>query len=139
VEICNLYVEKVVLGVTVFRFNLPGTTEQFVERVNEWMLTTTEGKRYQVKDPEEGTILKIQRGMGALTAPIIFEFKVGSIGLSTEMLARGYIHVFALKKVKQDLRPDAKSAALPRRNGWKDMLKLLNHAGVSDYEHKFQP
>jgi hypothetical protein len=55
------------------------------------------------------------------------------------MLARGYIHVFALKKVKQDLRPDAKSAALPRRNGWKDMLKLLNHAGVSDYEHKFQP
>ncbi len=138
-ETCNLYLEKVVLGVTVFRFDLPGSTEQFVEKVNEWMITTTEGNRYKAKDPEEGTILKIQRGMGALTAPIIFEFKVGSEGLSTEMLARGYIHVFALKKVKQDLRPDAKSAALPRRNGWKDILKLLNHAGVSDYEHKFQP
>ena len=127
------------MGVTVFRFDFPGSTEQFVEKVNEWMITTTEGNRYKAKDPEEGTILKIQRGMGALTAPIIFEFKVGSEGLSTEMLARGYIHVFALKKVKQDLRPDAKGAALPRRNGWKDMLKLLNHAGVTDYEHKFQP
>ncbi|MHA2191606.1 MAG: hypothetical protein ACXACG_16850 [Candidatus Thorarchaeota archaeon] len=127
------------MGVTVFRFDLPGSTEQFVEKVNEWMFSTTEGKRYRTKDPEEGTILKIQRGKGALTAPIIFEFKVGSEGLSTEMLARGYIHVFALKKVKQDLRPDAKGSALPRRNGWKDMLKLLNHADVSDYEHKFQP
>jgi hypothetical protein len=125
----NPYTEKVLLGVTVFRFDFPGSTEQFVEKANEWMSTTKEGKRYRAKDPEEGSILKIQRGKGAMTAPIIFEFKV----------ARGYIHVFALKKVKQDLRPDAKGAALPRRNGWKDMLKLLDHAGVSEYEHKFKP
>jgi hypothetical protein len=135
----NPYTEKVLLGVTVFRFDFPGSTEQFVEKANEWMSTTKEGKRYRAKDPEEGSILKIQRGKGAMTAPIIFEFKVGSVGLSTEMFARGYIHVFALKKVKQDLRPDAKGAALPRRNGWKDMLKLLDHAGVSEYEHKFKP
>ncbi len=128
------------MGVTVFKFEFPGSTEQFIEKVSAWMTATNEGKRYHVTNPEEGTILKIQRGKGLMTAPIIFEFEIGSaIGLSTDFLARGYIHVFALKRIKQDLRSDAKVSGLPRRNGWKDMLKLLDHVEVSNYEHIFQP
>jgi hypothetical protein len=84
----NPYTEKVLLGVTVFRFDFPGSTEQFVEKANEWMSTTKEGKRYRAKDPEEGSILKIQRGKGAMTAPIIFEFKVYSCVCSEESETR---------------------------------------------------
>ena len=104
------------------------------------MTSTKEGKRYKAKDPEEGTILRIQRGKGFMTAPIVFEFKVGSVlGLDTEMLAKGYVQIMGLRSAKQDIRSDAKGGAIPRRNGWKDMVKLLDHAGVLNYEHKFQP
>jgi hypothetical protein len=128
------------MGVTAFKFSFPGSTEQFIEKAHNWLTTTKEGKRYQVKEPDEGTILKLQRGKGFMTAPIIFEFKVGSVlGLSTELFARGYVHVMALKSMKQDIRPDAKGGAIPRRNGWKDMVKLLDHVGVLNFEHKFQP
>lgn len=128
------------MGITAFKFSFPGSTEQFMEKANNWLTTTKEGKRYKVKEPDEGTILKLQRGKGLMTAPIIFEFKVGSVlGLSTEMFARGYVHVMALRSIKQDIRPDAKGGAIPRRNGWKDMVKLLDHVGVLNFEHKFQP
>lgn len=127
------------MGVTAFKFSFPGSTEQFIENVNNWLNNTKEGNRYKLKEPEEGTILKLQRGKGFMTAPIIFEFKVGSVlGLSTEMFARGYVHAMALKSMKQDLRPDALGGAIPRRNGWKDMVKLLEYVGVLNFEHKFQ-
>jgi hypothetical protein len=128
--------EEIELGVTVFEFEFPESPELFIELVREWMTTTKEGNRYIIKDPEEGLFLKIQRGKGVMTAPIVLEFKVGAVlGLPTEMKVRGYVHVFGLKNFKQDLRPDAKITAIPRRNGWKDMLKLLNHVNVSDYNH----
>jgi hypothetical protein len=128
------------MGVTVFKFSFPGSSEQFVEKVNEWMTITKEGGRYKINDPEEGAILRIQRGRGLMTAPIVFEFKVGSVlGLDTEMLARGYVQMGGLRAVKQDINPDAKVGGIPRRNGWKDMLKLLDHVGVLNFEHKFQP
>ncbi len=132
----NLYTEDIELGVTVFKFEFLGSPEQFIEIVSEWMTSTKEGKRYVVKDPEEGTVLKIQRGKGFMTAPIVIEFKEGAaLGLPTEMQVRGYVHVFGLKNIKQDLRPDAKITAIPRRNGWKDVLKLLDYADVSNYQH----
>ena len=128
------------MGITVFKFSFPGSEEQFVEKVNEWMTITKEGQRYKIKDPEEGTILRIQRGKGVMTAPIIFEFKVGSVlGLATEILAKGYVKAGGLSGAKQDINPGAKFGALPRRNGWKDMLKLLDHAGILNFEHKFKP
>jgi len=126
------------LGVTVFKFEFPGSEEQFVEAVNSWMASTIEGKRYKVREPKQGMFLKIQRGMGILTAPIVFEFEIGSVlGLSTEVLARGYIKMFGLNRFKQGLSSDAMSGALPRRNGWKDMVKLLDFLQVS-YEHIFE-
>ena len=127
------------MGVTVFKFAFNGSKEQFLERVRDWIVTTTEGQRYKVKKPSPGTILMIQRGVGAITAPIIMEFKVGSeLGLSTEMLARGYVRAFAIGRFKKDLRPDAIGGGLPRRNGWKDMLKILDFAGVDQYQHRFE-
>ncbi|MGD2072827.1 MAG: hypothetical protein PVG65_05000 [Candidatus Thorarchaeota archaeon] len=128
------------MGVTVFKFDFPGSSEKFVEKVNEWMTITKEGGRYKIKEPEEGTILRIQRGRGLMTAPIVFEFKVGSVlGLATEMLAKGYVKMGGLGGAKQDIKTDAKLGAIPRRNGWKDMLKLLDHVGVLNFEHKFKP
>ena len=124
------------MGVTVFKFEYPDSPEQFTEMVNEWMISTKEGKRYILQDSDECTVLKIQRGKGIMTAPIILEFKVGAtLGIPTEMQVRGYVHVFGLKNFRQDLRPDAKITAIPRRNGWKDMLKLLDYADVSNFEH----
>lgn len=134
----NFYAEDFEMGVTVFKFEYPDSPEQFTEMVNEWMISTKEGKRYILQDSEEGTVLKIQRGKGIMTAPIILEFKVGAaLGIPTEMQVRGYVHVFGLKNFKQDLRPDAKITTIPRRNGWKDMLKLLDYSDVSKYAHKF--
>ncbi|MGY5859201.1 MAG: hypothetical protein RTU63_07520 [Candidatus Thorarchaeota archaeon] len=124
------------MGVTIFRFEYPGNPEQFTKIVNEWMTSTKEGKRYIGQDSEEGMVLKIQRGKGFMTAPIVIEFIEGAaLGLPTEIQMRGYVHVFGLRNIKQDLRPDAKITAIPRRNGWKDMLKLLDYADVSNYEH----
>lgn len=132
------YLEETKLGVTVFKFEFPGSEDQFIAAVRSWMTSTVEGNRYEVREPSRGMFLKIQRGMGVLTAPIIIEFEIGSVlGLSTEVLARGYVKMFALKRFKQDLRSDAVSGALPRRNGWKDMVKLLEHLQVS-YDNWFE-
>ncbi|MFW9891657.1 MAG: hypothetical protein ACFFFO_05610 [Candidatus Thorarchaeota archaeon] len=136
----NYYKENIELGVTVFKFEFPGSPKQFIERVREWMTLTKEGSRYQIKDLEEDTFLKIQRGKGIVTAPIVFEFKVGAIlGLSTEIIAVGYIKVFSIPRLKQDLRPDANLGLLPRRNGWKDMLRLIEYSGIAFYDYGFYP
>jgi len=69
----------------------------------------------------------------------VFEFRIGSaIGPSIDILVRGYVRMFGLSRYKQDLRSDAIPGALPRRNGWKDMLKLLDYVRVSNYEYIFQ-
>jgi len=113
--------------------------EEFVKKVNTWMTSTEEGNRYYDKHHDEDTILKIQRGKGVLTGPIVFEFRTGSaIGPSIDILVRGYVRMFGLSGYKQDLRSDAITGALPRRNGWKDMLKLLDYVGISDHEYIFQ-
>ncbi len=131
--------EDIELGVTVFNFEFPGSVEEFVEKVNTWMTSTEEGNRYHTKHHDDDTILKIQRGKGVLTGPIVFEFRIGSvIGLSIDLLVRGYVSMFSLSSFKRDLRSDAMFGALPRRNGWKDMLKLLDYVDVSNYEYKFQ-
>lgn len=130
--------EDLELGVTAFKFEFPDSPEQFTQTVNDWLTSTKEGNRYMIKDSEEGTLLKIQRGKGVMTAPIVLEFKVGAaLGLPTEIQVNGYVHVFGLKNFRQDLRPDAKITAIPRRNGWKDMLKILDHANVSNYDYQF--
>ena len=127
------------MGVTVFKFEFPGSVDEFTEKVNTWVTSTEEGNRYHTIDNDEDTILKIQRGKGVLTGPIVFEFRIGSaIGPSIDILVRGYVRMFALSRYKQDLRSDAMLGALPRRNGWKDMLKLLDYVRVSNYEHIFQ-
>ncbi len=127
------------MGVTVFKFEFPSSVDEFVEKVNTWATSTEEGKRYHTTDNDEDTILKIQRGKGVLTGPIVFEFRIGSaIGPSIDILVRGYVRMFGLSRYKQDLRSDAMSGALPRRNGWKDMLKLLDYVRVSNYEYIFQ-
>ena len=127
------------MGVTVFKFEFPGSVDEFVEKVNTWVTSTEEGKRYHTKDNDEDTILKIQRGKNVLTAPIVFEFRIGSaIGHPIDILVRGYVRMFGLSRYKQDLRSDAMLGALPRRNGWKDMLKLLDYVRVSNYEYIFQ-
>lgn len=126
------------MGVTVFKFEYPGSEDQFIEAVNSWITSTIEGNRYQVREPNQGMFLKIQRGKGVLTAPIVVEFEIGSVlGLSTEVLSRGSVKMFGLNMFKQDLRSDAVLGALPRRNGWKDMMKLLDHLQVS-YVHNFE-
>ena len=128
-------IEEAELGVTVFKFEFPGSEEQFIEAVNSWITSTAEGGRYQFKKPTRDTFLKIQRGMGVLTAPIVVDFEIGSVlGLSTEVLARGYVKMFGLN-IKQSLSSDAMAGALPRRNGWKDMMKLLDYLQVSYTHH----
>lgn len=130
--------ENAELGVTVFKFGYPSSPEQFIEKVSEWMRSTTEGNRYIIKDPEDGIILKIQRGKGHLTAPIVIEFRHGPVlGIPTEIQVTGYVSFFGLNYFKQDLRPDAMTSIVPRRNGWKDMLRLLDFTAVSNYEHQF--
>ena len=127
------------MGVTIFKFQYPDSSEHFTKSVIKWLTSTKEGNRYIIRDSEEGMLLKIQRGKGVMTAPIILEFKVGAaLGIPTEIQARGYVHVFGLKKIKQDLRSDAKITAIPRRNGWKDMQRILNHANIPTYDHEFQ-
>ena len=127
------------MGVTVFKFEFPSSVDEFVEKVNAWATSTEEGKRYHTTDNDEDTILKIQRGKGVLTGPIVFEFRIGSaIGPSIDILVLGYVRMFDLSRYKQDLRSDAMLGALPRRNGWKDMLKLLDYVRVSNYEYIFQ-
>ena len=139
VKSMNHYTGDSELGVTVFKFEFPGSVEDFVEKVNNWMTFTEEGSRYQIKNKDEDMILKIQRGMGVLTAPIVFEFRIGSvIGLSIDVLVRGYTSLFGLNMLKQGISSDALIGALPRRNGWKDMLKLLDHLQVAHYDHKFE-
>ena len=134
----NHCTEDIELGVTIFNFEFPKSPEQFVKVVNEWMTSTKEGKRYLAEDSEGDTVLKIQRGKGIITAPIVLEFEVGAVlGLPTEMQVRGYVHPFGLKNYRQDLRSDAMSTAIPRRNGWKDMIKLLDYADISNYNHQF--
>ena len=134
----NHCTEDIELGVTIFNFEFPKSPEQFVKVVNEWMTSTKEGKRYLAEDSEGGTVLKIQRGKGIITAPIVLEFEVGAVlGLPTEMQVRGYVHPLGLKNYRQDLRSDAMSTAIPRRNGWKDMIKLLDYADISNYNHQF--
>ena len=134
---CSIEVTE--LGVTIFKFEFPGSEEQFIEAVNSWRTSTIEGNRYQVKKPEQGTLLKFQRGKGILTGPIVIEFEIGAaLGLSTDVLARGYVKMFGIRSHKRDLRSDAMYGSLPRRNGWKDMLKLLDFVGISTYEYKFQ-
>jgi len=135
VESLTKSIEEAELGVTVFKFEFPGSEEQFIEAVNSWITSTAEGSRYKFKQPTRDTFLKIQRGMGVLTAPIVVEFEMGSVlGLSTEVLAKGYVRMFGLNRFKQSLSSDAMSGALPRRNGWKDMMKLLDYLQVS-YNH----
>ncbi len=127
------------MGVTVFKFEFPGSEEQFIEAVNSWMASTVEGNRYNIKESEQGVLLKIQRGMGILTGSIVVEFDIGSVlGLSTEVLARGYVKMFGIGSHKRGFQSDAIYGALPRRNGWRDMLKLLDFIGISNYEYKFQ-
>ena len=131
--------EGIELGVTVFKFEFPSSVDEFVEKVNTWATSTEEGKRYHTTDNDEDTILKLQRGKGVLTGPIVFEFRIGSaIGPSIDILVRGYVRMFGLSRYKQDLRSDAMLGGLPRRNGWKDMLKLLDYVRVSNYEYIFQ-
>ena len=122
----------------MFKFSFPSSEDQLVESIKSWMTSTIEGNRYRVYVPGRGMFLRIQRGSGVLTAPIVIDFEVGSaLGLSTEVLARGYVKMFSLRGFKQDLRSDALTGALPRRNGWKDMLKLLDFLQVS-YNHWFE-
>lgn len=136
----NYYKENLELGVTVFKFEFPGSPEQFIETVEEWMTLTKEGNRYYIKDHEEDTLLKIQRGKGIVTAPIVFEFKVGAaLGLPTEMIVICYVELFSMRRFLQDLRPDAHLGFIPRRNGWNDILKLLYYVNVTFYNYEFYP
>ncbi|MFW9794530.1 MAG: hypothetical protein ACFFEE_09520 [Candidatus Thorarchaeota archaeon] len=127
-------------GVTVFKFDYPASPEQFIATVREWMALTKEGIHYIMKNPEEDTILKIQRGRGLITAPIVFEFKVrAASSRHTEIIVVGYVKMFAINRLRQALKPDATIGLLPRRNGWKDMLKLIEYSGITFYDYGFYP
>lgn len=127
------------MGVTVFTFTYDGDTDQFLERVHSWMATTTEGRRYRITDSTSGSIMTIKRGKGFLTAPIIFEFYTSSfLGFSAEVIVRGYVRAFAIGGIKWSLSQDSLLGGIPRRNGWEDMMKMLDFVGIAQYQHRFE-
>ncbi|MFX0211997.1 MAG: hypothetical protein ACFFDT_38840 [Candidatus Hodarchaeota archaeon] len=129
------------MGETIFEFTFKGNKDLFLKKMDTWLTTTTEGNRYRVKTPISTSILTIQRGKGFFTAPIVMEFYIEAEKEDlTDMVTKGYIHPFAigpLKFGKSSILADAKAGALPRRNGWKDMLKLLDFVGIDQYQHQF--
>ena len=118
------------MSVANFRFSINGSKSDFIKRLNEWLAHTPEGKRYRIKNPSNESLVKIQRGLGLLTAPIIFEFNIlKENGQLTEISVKGYIK-FLIFFWKMDVSESALFGGLPRRNGWKDMMKIMSFLGI---------
>jgi len=128
------------MGMTTLYFTFNGSKEEFLGRTNDWLTLTTEGKRYRIKSTKNYTILKIKRGLGFFTAPIIMEFNISSqMENSLKMFVNGYVvnMLFIIPLGKLSLVPSVSSISsffggLPRTNGWKDMVKLLEYIGVDE-------
>ena len=66
-----------------------------------------------------------------------FEFKIsGKKGSSTRISAIGYIEnlIFIIPVGTAPIASDANMTVIPRRNGWKNMLKILAHLEISKYD-----
>ena len=121
-----------VMGVAKFEFTFDGSIKDFNKHLDDWVYTTSEGRRYKYKDPSPGFDFKVQRGDGMFTVPIIFEFKIDSNDDSTvDILSIGYVRnlIFFGKQAISELAfigPFGYFLKAPRRDGWKDMMKLLD-------------
>lgn len=126
------------MGTATFKFNFEGNKESLMNKIETWLTTTTEGKRYSKKNPAPGSFLKIQRGKGFWTAPIVIEFDLlNETGSATEILVKGYVVTLLLFLIpigRASFSESAKIGGLPRRNGWKDMMKILDFLNVKEYE-----
>ena len=118
------------MGVAKFEFTLDGSIKDFNKQLDDWLNTTTEGQRYKYKDPSPGFDIKLQRGIGILTAPIVFEFRIDSnYDSKVDILSIGYVRNF-LFLGKSAISDKAIFGTLPRRNGWNDMMKLLDFLDI---------
>jgi len=109
--------------------------------MDAWLTTTKEGKRYRVKKPISTSILTLQSNRYGVFIPIVMEFYIIEEKEDfADMTAKGNIHPFAIGPIKfgkSTIREDAKAFVLPRRNGWKDLLKILEFVGIDQYKHHF--
>jgi hypothetical protein len=115
------------------KFSFNQSMEHLNERIQDWLSATPEGNRYRKVTPKSGEILKLKRGRGFWTAPIYLEFWATPTpeGPLTVQV-NGYILAMLIQK--QSLDGTARFGGLPRRNGWKDLMKLLSHLNVKDYK-----
>ena len=121
------------MGVAQFNFPFQGTVKDFNNQLDNWLKTTPEGKRYRYKNPGSGFAIKLQRGIGLLTAPIFLEFGFGQEnGTSIDIFAIGYVRNFAILG-KSPISEKAAFGALPRRNGWKDMMKIFSFLDIQNF------
>ena len=128
------------MGITQFDFSFNGTQNEFLNKLNMWVNTTREGKRYTQKTPSFGGQFMIQRGKGFLSPPIFLEFLIHSekgstTTATTHVTAYGYVRglVFIVVPRKLPIAKDSLRVGLPRRNGWNDMMKILTFLGVQKY------
>lgn len=118
-----------------FDFLYYGSIKDFNAQINNWLNSTPEGRRYNYKKPDPDFYIKLQRGIGVLTAPIVFQFKIENEEASQlGIIAIGYIKTFTLFG-KSSISNGALIGAIPRRNGWADMTKLLSFLGVMKFNH----
>lgn len=122
------------MGVAQFNFSFYGSVKDFNTQLDNWMQTTPEGRRYKYKNPSAGFYIKLQRGIGLLTAPILFEFRIDQDnGSSLNIIAIGYVRNFSLLW-KSPISDKAILGALPRINGWKDMMKIFSFLGIAKFD-----
>ncbi|MFW9907841.1 MAG: hypothetical protein ACFFEF_04640 [Candidatus Thorarchaeota archaeon] len=130
------------MGVTIFKFSFPGDSKLLVDRIHHWMNSTPEGNRYNLHKRTPGSVICLKRGMGLITAPIVFEFHIMAESEEhSDVYAIGYARAFGIGPItglKSSLKADALTGTLPRRNGWKDMIKVIDYIGVDQYTHSFE-
>lgn len=109
-----------------------------IQKIQNWVETTTEGRRYRIKSPAIGfpPDLILQRGQGILTAPIFIEFTFSELAGTTQIHVRSYLRTSFFPFSRMNLQLPIKRgllARIPRRNASRDLQKLLAFLGVADY------
>ncbi len=138
----NLLQKTKIFGKTAFEFSFNGSSELFLQKLNKW-LGAQEGRGYQLKRPSGAGFVTIQKGSWLDWIIIDFFLQEKTMGKS-DWIVQGYTRPIGLvfiprwtERLRNDIGWWSLGYSRPKRNGWNDLLKLLEFMGVADFRYYF--
>ncbi|MFQ5981658.1 MAG: hypothetical protein ACE5OZ_26225 [Candidatus Heimdallarchaeota archaeon] len=131
-----------IFGVTVFEFTFNGPQDLFLQKLSNW-LSTKDGKRYKLKTPLDAAIAVIQKADWWDWIVIEFFIRKDTRDKS-KLMAQGYTRPIGMsfiprwtERLRNDIQWWKLGYSRTKRNGWKDVLKILDFMGVENFHHHF--